>query len=68
MNPLSDIAKFILDDYRSLLATIQNLTKRTSVPLSSNDTLTVNVVSTANSTSLKKSYDLRPRKAVSYKV
>ena len=63
MNPLSDIAKFILDDYRSLLATIQNLTKRPS-----NDTLSVNVVSTANSTSLKKSYDLRPRKAVSYKV
>jgi len=63
MNPLSDIAKFILDDYRSLLATIQNLTKRTSEPLSTNDNVT-----TANSTSLKKSYDLRPRKAVSYKV
>lgn len=62
MNPLSDIAKFILDDYRSLLATIQNLTKRTSEPLSTNDNVT------SNSTSLKKSYDLRPRKAVSYKV
>ncbi len=63
MNPLYDIGKFILNDYRSLVATIQNLTMRPS-----NDTLSVNVVSSANSTSLKKSYDLRPRKPVSYKV
>lgn len=47
--------------YNNLVALIQSLTKTNVLPLTVQDTVTVNVQT-------KKSYNLRPRKSVSYKV
>ncbi len=47
--------------YNNIVSLIQNLTKTNVLPVTAQDAVTINVQT-------KKSYNLRPRKSVSYKV